>query len=79
MTRARLSTTVDRDLLDGARKAHAGTTDAELIDEALAALLMRYRSAEVDDAYEVAYRDHPIDEADEWGDLSSFRDAAAAT
>ena len=79
MTRTRLSTTVDRDLLDGARKAHGGTTDAELIDEALAALLLRYRAAEVDDAYEVAYRDHPIDEPDEWGDLASFRDAAAAT
>ena len=79
MARTRLSTTVDHDLLEDARKAHAGTTDAELIDEALAALLLRYRAAEIDDAYAVAYRDHPIDEADEWGDLASFRDAAAAT
>lgn len=65
MARTRLSTTVDSHLLDGARKVHAGTTDAELIDEALAALLSRYRSTEVDDAYNVAYRDHPIDEEDE--------------
>ena len=79
MARTRLSTTVDSELLEGARKAHAGTTDAELIDEALSALLSRYRAAEIDDAYDAAYRDHPIDEADEWGDLESFRDAAAAT
>ena len=79
LARTRLSTTVDRDLLECARDAHAGTTDAELIDEALTALLLRYRAAEIDDVYEVAYRDHPIDEADEWGDLASFRDAAAAT
>ena len=50
-----------------------------IIDEALTALLLRYRAAEVDDAYDVAYSDHPIDEPDEWGDLASFRDAAAAT
>lgn len=79
MARTRLSTTVDSDLLDDARKAHAGTTDAELIDEALAALLSRYRAAEIDAAYDAAYRDHPIDEADGWGDLESFRDAAATT
>ena len=79
MARTRISTTVDRDLLEGARRAHTGTTDAELIDEALAALLARYRAAEIDAAYEAAYRDHPIDEVDEWGDLASFRDAAAAT
>lgn len=79
MTRARISTTVDRDLLDEARRAHAGTTDAQLIDEALAALCSRYRAAQIDAAYDTAYREHPIDEADEWGDLASFRDAAAAT
>jgi len=79
MARTRLSTTVNRDLLDDARKAHAGTTDAELIDEALTALLSRYRAAEIDAAYEAAYDEHPIDEPDDWGDLASFRDAAAAT
>ena len=79
MARTRISTTVDRDLLDEARRAFAGTTDAKLIDEALAALCFRYRSAQMDAAYATAYREHPIDEADEWGDLASFRDAAAAT
>jgi hypothetical protein len=79
MARTRISTTVDHDLLVDARRAHAGTTDAELIDDALAALLSRYRAAQIDVAYDAAYRDHPIDEADEWGDLASFRESAAAT
>ena len=79
MTRARISTTVDRTLLDDARRLHAGTTDAELIDEALTALLGRDRSAEIDAAYAAAYEALPIDGEDDWGDLASFRSAAAAT
>jgi len=79
MTRARISTTVDRALLDDARRLHAGNTDAELIDEALTALLARYRSAEIDAAYAAAYEAHPIDGEDDWGDLDSFRRAASAT
>jgi hypothetical protein len=79
MTRARISTTVDSALLNDARRLHAGTTDAELIDEALAALLARYRSAEIDAAYAAAYEAHPIDSEDEWGDLASFRSAASAS
>lgn len=61
MTRARISTTVDRTLLDDARRLHAGTTDADLVDEALTALLARYRSAEIDAAHEAAHGAHPID------------------
>ena len=53
-------------------------TDAVLIDEALAALLARHRAAEVDAGY-AAYDAHPLDEADAWGDLASFRRAAAAS
>ena len=53
-------------------------TDAALIDEALEALLDRHRSAEVDATY-AAYDVHPLDEADEWGDLASFRRALAAS
>lgn len=79
MPRTRLSTTVDRDLLQRAREARSATNDAELIDEALATLLARYRAAEIDEAYRSAYESHPIDEPDEWGDLASFRDAAAAS
>ncbi len=50
-------------------------TDAALIDEALAALLARHRAAEVDAGY-AAYDVHPLEEADAWGDLASFRRAA---
>ena len=79
MTRVRISTTVDDRLLAEARSVGAGRTDAQLMDEALGALLHRYRGTEVDLAYAEAYTAHPIEEADEWGDLASFRDAAAAT
>jgi hypothetical protein len=77
MARTRISTTVDHDLLERARAARAGRPDSDLIDEALAALLLRYRAAEVDADYAAAYAAHPVDEPDEWGDLASFRAAAA--
>ena len=76
LNRIRLSTTVDAELLSSARGVRAGMTDAALIDEALGALLARYRSAEVDASY-AAYDKHPMDEPDEWGDLASWRRAAA--
>ncbi|HEX2415011.1 MAG TPA: hypothetical protein VHJ37_07335 [Thermoleophilaceae bacterium] len=78
MARTRLSTTVDADLLTGARRARAGLTDAALIDAALEALLERHRAAELDASY-AAYDEHPLAERDEWGDLASFREAAAAS
>lgn len=78
MGRTRLSTTVDEQLLDRARGLRVGTTDAALIDEALEALLLRHRAAEIDAGY-AAYDEHPLDEPDEWGDLASFRRAAAAS
>ncbi len=78
MNRTRLSTTVDAELLSTARSVRSGLADAALIDEALAALLLRYRAAEVDASYS-AYDEHPANEPDEWGDLASFRQAAAAS
>lgn len=78
MPRMRVSTTVDSDLLEGARQALAPLTDAALLDEALAALLAHHRAAEIDAAYS-AYEEHPLEEPDEWGDLASFREAAAAS
>ncbi len=77
MARIRLSTTLDQQLLEEARHARAGKTDSVLIDEALAALLAKDRATEVDAAY-TAYDSHPLTERDEWGDLSSFREAAGA-
>ena len=78
MARTRLSTTVDASLLDSARRLRSGSTDAALVDEALAALLARHRSAEVDASY-TAYDEHPLEEPDEWGDLASFRRSAPAS
>lgn len=78
MARIRLSTTVDGDLLAQARAQCGGSTDAALIDAALSALLARHRSARIDAAY-AAYDAHPPEEPDAWGDLASFRRAAAAS
>lgn len=78
MARRRISTTVDADLLGRARRARSGLADSRLIDEALAALLARQRAAEIDASY-VAYDTLPLEEADEWDDLASFRAAAGAS
>jgi hypothetical protein len=71
-------TRVDQQLLESARQALAPLTDAALLDQALAALLDCHRAAEIDAAY-TAFDEHPLEEADEWGDLASFREAAAAS
>jgi len=78
MARTRVSTTVDEHLLASARQALAPLTDAAVLDQALTALLDRHRAAEIDAAY-VAYDEHPLQEPDAWGDLASFREAAAAS
>lgn len=78
MARTRVSTTVDDELLSRARKLIGARSDAALLDQALDALLERHRQAEIDRAYS-AYDDHPLHEADEWGDLASFRSSAAAS
>jgi hypothetical protein len=78
MARTRLSTTVDADLLAGARRIRAGAPDAAVIDDALRALLARHRATEIDASY-AAYDRHPPDEADEWGNLAAFREAAGAS
>jgi hypothetical protein len=78
MSRMRVSTTVDQELLAGARRLRSTLTDAALLDEALAALLARHRAVEIDAAYAV-YDEHPLEEPDAWGDLASFREAAAAS
>ena len=78
MSRVRVSTTVDEVLLAKARGITPGSTDAAVIDHALEALLARHRAGEIDAAYSV-YDTHPLDEPDEWGDLASFREAAASS
>jgi hypothetical protein len=78
MARTRVSTTVDEQLLESARQALAPLTDAAVLDQALTALLDCHRAAEIDAAYG-AYDEHPLEEPDAWGDLASFREAAAAS
>jgi len=78
MPRTRVSTTVDEQLLESARSVRRGKPDSALLDEALGALLSKHRAAEVDASY-AAYDEHPLTEVDEWGDLASFREAAAAS
>ena len=73
-----MSTTVDSSLLEDARRVRSGVRDAALVDEALEALVARHRAVEVDAAY-AAYDRLPLAERDEWGDLASFREAAAAS
>ncbi len=67
---------MDSELLKGARRLRTGLTDAALVDEALDALMAKHRAVELDASYR-AYERHPLNESDAWGDLASFRSAAA--
>lgn len=78
MTRVRVSTTISEELLVRARRASGAKSNAALFDSALEALLARERAAELDAGY-AAYDEIPLDSHDQWGDLSSFRAAAAAS
>jgi hypothetical protein len=78
MARIRVSTTVNKSLLETARNLRSDLNDAALLDEALSAFVARNRAAEIDAGY-TAYDRRPLDEVDEWGDLASFREAAASS
>lgn len=78
MSRVRVSTTVDEERLVKARRLRPDVPDAALLDEALEALIARHRAVEIDASY-AAYEEHPLHEADDWGDLASFRQAAGAS
>ena len=78
MSRIRVSTTVDGDLLASARRLRKDVNDASLLDEALRALVAVNRSKEIDAAY-AAYDDSPIDQPDEWGNLDDFRRRAGSS
>lgn len=73
-----MSTTVDSDLLEQARRLRSRVNDATLLDQALAALVAVNRQSEIDAAY-AAYDEFPIEDSDEWGSLSEFRDAGATS
>lgn len=76
MARVGISTTVDARLLAEARARTGGLADSALLDAALTKLVRSSRSTGVDAAYS-AYDRQPLDEPDEWGDLSAFRQGAA--
>jgi hypothetical protein len=78
MARVRVSTTVDEKLIEHARQLRSELNDAALLDEALGALVGQYRAAEIDSQYRV-YDHLPLGEPDQWGDLASFRERAAAS
>lgn len=78
MTRVRVSTTVDADLIAQAR-AVCGGSDASLVEAALTTYLREHRRAEIDRAYEKAYAEQPLNTPDAWGDLASFHEAMDRT
>lgn len=78
MSRIRISTTVDSDLLAAVRERRSGATDSSVLEEALAALLGNLERAEIDASYREAYDRLPLDTPDAWGDLATFRAAAGA-
>ncbi len=69
---------MDEGKLANARRLRPDVPDAVLLDEALEALVARHRAVEIDATY-ATYDEHPLDEADEWGNLASFREATAAS
>lgn len=75
MARVRISTTVDGDLLEKARRYRDGLRDADLIDEALAMLVDQEREAEIDRNIAEGYAKYPVDTPDEWGVLPDWIDA----
>lgn len=79
MARTRISTTVSAQRLADARSIASWRNDAEMMDEALAALVRQHRAATIDRAYRDGYGAAPIDTPDEWGDLESFHQAASRT
>ena len=78
MSRVRVSTTVDQQLLTDARRVSGDQPDSALLDAALRSFLLRHRAAELDAQY-AAYDRQPLDEDDEWGNLASFRKTAASS
>lgn len=75
MTRVRVSTTVDADLLAEARRLVRPRNDASMLDEALKLLVDQHRRAEIDASYAI-YDEIPLDTPDEWGNLATWLDAA---
>ncbi|WP_125567226.1 hypothetical protein [Nocardioides baekrokdamisoli] len=76
MTRLRISTTVDEDLLIRARACCNGAKDSTVMERALVALLAEHRAAEIDRRIDVSYAAVEYAVPDAWGSLPGFLDAA---
>jgi hypothetical protein len=79
MSRVRISTTVDGDLLAEARGLDPVGNDSSMLEAALKALLDAHRRANIDAAYLAAYEHHPEDVPDAWGDLAGWRGAVGSS
>ena len=79
MSRTRVSTTVDGDLLTAVRERRPGVSDSSVLEEALQSLLADLRREEIDRAYREAYGRVPVDTPDAWGSPASFAAAAGAS
>lgn len=75
MNRARISTTVDPEVLARVRALDPDATVSSLVERAFDALLVSHRRAEIDARYARGYQKHPLHEVDAWGDLASFGEA----
>lgn len=76
MSKVRISTTVDADLLGQARACLAGAKDAVVMERALGALIAQHREAEFDRRIDVGYGQVEYERPDAWGDLHTFLEAA---
>lgn len=71
-----MSATVDDQILEEARRLRPGVPVSAILAEALRLDVRARREEEIDAAYERAHTEHPIDERDEWGDLTSWSKSA---
>ena len=76
MTRVNLSITVDRELLSEARRLNDDLADSALVETGLAALVSQQRHDQLRRQYEEASERHTAREVDDWGDVTTFLDAA---
>ena len=75
MSRVKLSTTVDEELLSEARRLHEGMADSALVEAGRAALVRELRDEPLARLYAEAYKRYPADEPDDWGDVRTLLDA----
>lgn len=75
MSKIRISTTVEPELMQRARACCGGAKDATVIEQALIALIADHRAAEIDHQLDLGYAQIEYERPDAWGDLPGFLDA----